>query len=102
ASLAALRAKLNLDQPPVVQYWNWLTGLFRGDLGRSYSAQAPVTSILGSRLYNSAVLVVCAAVVSIPLSIALGSYAALRREKAVDTISSSVLMVFASLPEFVV
>jgi peptide/nickel transport system permease protein len=102
ASLAALRSKLNLDQPAVVQYWNWLTGLLHGDLGRSYSAQAPVSSILGNRIYNTAVLVVCAAVVSIPLSIALGSYAALRREKAVDTISSSVLMVFASLPEFVV
>src|SRR6476619_4786952 len=44
-SLAALRSKLDLDQPAVVQYWNWLTGLFRGDLGQSYSAQAPVSSI---------------------------------------------------------
>jgi peptide/nickel transport system permease protein len=101
-SLAALRSKLDLDQPAVVQYWNWLTGLFRGDLGRSYSAQKPVGSLLGNRLYNTAVLVVCSAVISIPLSIALGSYTALRREKVVDTISSSLLMVLAALPEFVV
>src|SRR5919206_4653584 len=47
-SLAALRAKLNLDEPAVVQYWNWLTGLFTGDLGTSYSAQAPVSTILGN------------------------------------------------------
>jgi peptide/nickel transport system permease protein len=101
-SLKVLRDQLNLDQPVVVQYWNWLTGLFRGDLGTSYSARAPVSQVLGARLVNSSVLVVCAAVVSIPFSIALGSYAALRREKLVDTVSSSVLLVFASLPEFVV
>jgi peptide/nickel transport system permease protein len=102
ASLAALRSKLHLDQPAVVQYWNWLTGLFHGDLGTSYSAQAPVSSVLGSRLYNTAVLVVCAAVISIPASIALGSYTALKREKVVDTVSSALLLILAALPEFVV
>jgi peptide/nickel transport system permease protein len=101
-SLKVLRDQLNLDQPVVAQYWSWLTGLFSGDLGQSYSARAPVSQVLGARLVNSSVLVVCAAVVSIPFSIALGSYAALRREKLVDTVSSSVLLVFASLPEFVV
>jgi peptide/nickel transport system permease protein len=101
-SLKVLRDQLNLDQPVVGQYWSWLTGLFHGDLGTSYSARAPVSQVLGARLVNSTVLVVCAAVVSIPFSIALGSYAALRREKLVDTVSSSVLLVLASLPEFVV
>jgi peptide/nickel transport system permease protein len=102
ASLAALREQLDLDQPVVVQYWNWLTGLLHGDLGMSYSARQPVSQVLGARLVNSSVLVVCAAVVSIPLSIAIGSFAALRREKLVDTVSSSVLLVLAALPEFVV
>src|SRR3954447_23984652 len=42
-SLAALRSKLNLDEPAAVQYWNWLTGLLTGDLGQSYAAQRPVS-----------------------------------------------------------
>jgi len=61
-----------------------------------------VSTLLHDRLINSAVLVFCAAVISIPLSIALGSYAALRREKPFDTISTNIMLLLAALPEFVV
>ena len=47
-------------------------------------------------------LVVLAAVISIPLSIAIGSYAALHRERTFDTVVSNVMLALASLPEFVV
>jgi peptide/nickel transport system permease protein len=102
ASLAALRRQLHLDQPALEQYWTWVTGLLRGNLGRSLAAQEPVTTLLGPRLVNSAVLVALAAVVSIPLSIAIGSWAAFKREKAFDIVSSNLLLVLAALPEFVV
>src|SRR5215510_11043428 len=102
ASLAALRLKLHLDQPVFSQYWTWLTGLLRGNLGTSLAAQEPVTKLLGPRLVNSSVLVAVSAIVSIPLSIAIGSWAALKREKIFDTLSSNLLLVLAALPEFVV
>jgi peptide/nickel transport system permease protein len=102
ASLAALRRQLHLDQPAIEQYWTWVTGLLRGNLGRSLAAQEPVSTLLGPRLVNSAVLVAIAAVVSIPLSIAIGSWAAFKREKAFDVVSSNLLLVLAALPEFVV
>lgn len=102
ASLAALRAELDLDQSVLGQYLSWAGGLLNGDLGNSLAAQQPVTELLGSRLVNSSVLVLCAAVISIPLSIAIGSWAALRREKAFDTVSSSAMLALAALPEFVV
>ncbi len=102
ARLAALRTTLNLDQSVVGQYLSWVGGLLHGDLGNSLAAQEPVSKLLGSRLVNSSVLVLCAAVISIPLSIAIGSWAALRREKAFDTVSSNLMLVLASLPEFVV
>jgi peptide/nickel transport system permease protein len=102
ASLAALRRQLHLDQPAIEQYWTWVTGLLRGNLGNSLAAQEPVTTLLGPRLVNSAVLVAIAAVVSIPLSIAIGSWAAFKREKAFDLVSSNLLLVLAALPEFVV
>ncbi|MDQ3307385.1 MAG: ABC transporter permease [Actinomycetota bacterium] len=101
-SLAALRKQLNLDQSVLQQYLSWLGGLVRGDLGTSLAAQQPVSQLLGARLVNSAVLVACAAVVSIPLSIAIGSWAALRRERLFDTVSSTILLILAALPEFVV
>jgi peptide/nickel transport system permease protein len=101
-SLAALRLRLHLDRPLVEQYWTWLIGLLHGNLGTSLAAQEPVTTLLGPKLVNSGVLVAIAAVVSIPLSIAIGSWAALKREKIFDTLSSNLLLVLAALPEFVV
>ncbi len=102
ASLDALRTQLHLDQSLLGQYLTWAGGLLHGDLGSSLAAQEPVSKLLGARLLNSSVLVLIAAVVSIPLSIALGSWAALRREKAFDTVTSNLMLVLAALPEFVV
>jgi peptide/nickel transport system permease protein len=101
-SLAALRLKLHLDQPVFTQYWTWLTGLLHGNFGTSLAAQEPVTTLLGPKLVNSSVLVAVSAIVSIPLSIAIGSWAALKREKIFDTLSSNLLLLLAALPEFVV
>jgi len=102
ASLAALRRQLHLDQPVIEQYWTWVTGLLHGNLGTSLAAQEPVSTLLAPKLVNSAVLVALAAVLSIPLSIAIGAYAALKREKAFDQASSNLLLGLAALPEFVV
>ena len=102
ASLAALRRQLHLNRPVIDQYWTWVTGLLHGNLGTSLAAQEPVTTLLRPRLVNSAVLVALAAVLSIPLSIAIGAYAALKREKVFDQTSSNLLLAMAALPEFVV
>jgi peptide/nickel transport system permease protein len=102
ASLAALRRQLHLDQPVISQYWTWVTGLLHGNLGRSLAAQESVTTLLSPRLVNSAVLVAIAAVLSIPLSIAIGAWAAFKRERAFDAVSSNLLLALAALPEFVV
>jgi peptide/nickel transport system permease protein len=101
-ALAALNKELNLDSSLVAQYFNWLGGLLHGSFGNSLAAQEPVSKLLGARLVNSAVIVVCAAVISIPLSIAIGSWAALRREKIFDNVTSNLMLVLAALPEFVV
>ncbi len=101
-SLAALRRQLHLDQPVLSQYWTWIVGVLHGNLGQSLAAQEPVTTLLGPKLVNSGVLVLISAVVSIPLSIVIGSWAALKREKLFDTVSSNLLLVLAALPEFVV
>jgi peptide/nickel transport system permease protein len=102
ASLAALRRQLHLDRPVIEQYWAWVTGLLHGNLGTSLAAQEPVTTLLAPKLVNSAVLVALAAVASIPLSIAIGAWAALKREKLFDQTTSNLLLALAALPEFVV
>jgi peptide/nickel transport system permease protein len=101
-SLKALRDQLGLDQPVLSQYWDWVTGLVHGDFGTSLAAQIPVSDLLGERLVNSAFLVFTAGLISIPLSVAIGAYAALRRDGTFDVASSIITLLFAALPEFVV
>jgi peptide/nickel transport system permease protein len=102
-SLKALREQLNLNHSVVSQYTHWLGGIVTGDLGNSLAARGePVTKVLGKRLENSAVLVLLAAVISIPLSILLGVISARRRDGPLDHTMSLVLLALAALPEFVV
>ena len=102
ASLKALREQLNLDQPMLQQYWNWITGLLHGDMGTSLAAREPVSTYLHDRLINSAFLVIVSGVISIPLSVAIGAYAALRRDRTFDVSTSIGTLALAALPEFVI
>jgi peptide/nickel transport system permease protein len=102
-AMAALRDRLGLNRPPLEQYLGWLGGLFRFDLGTSLAGiNAPVTELIGFRVQNSFFLLACAAAISIPLSIFIGSFAALRRDKFFDTASSLLMLALAALPEFAV
>jgi peptide/nickel transport system permease protein len=102
ASLAALREQLHLNRPVIVQYLTWAGGLLHGDAGNSMAAQEPVTRLISDRIVNSAFLVLCAGLISIPLSVLIGAYAALWRDKAFDVVTSLATLVLAALPEFVV
>jgi peptide/nickel transport system permease protein len=101
-SLAALRKQLHLGEPVVKQYAHWLGGVLTGDFGRSLAAQEPVTKLIGKRIENSAFLMLFAAIFSIPISIAIGSVAARRRDRPFDVATSIIALVLAALPEFVV
>src|SRR6266849_7254606 len=48
--VASLRAYFGLDQPLLVQYWNWLSSLFRGDAGYSIRTGRPVLVEIAERL----------------------------------------------------
>jgi len=100
--LAALRDQLNLDEPVVTQYLKWLGGILTGDLGTSAATQEPVSELLSDRVGNSLFLVVISAAVAIPLSIVIGVWTAMKRDRPVDHIVSTGSLILASLPEFVI
>jgi peptide/nickel transport system permease protein len=100
--IAALRHRLGLDRPLVSQYLHWLGNVLRGSLGDSLSSPESVSSVITSRGLNTLALVVCSAGLAIPLSLVLGTYAAVRRDCAFDHGSQVVLLVLASIPEFVI
>ena len=100
--VAALRDQLNLDDSVISQYLQWVGGVVTGSFGTSAATQQPVSELLSARVGNSAFLVLIAAVVAIPLSIAIGVYLAMKRDKAADEVGSTISLVLAALPEFVI
>lgn len=100
--LEALRAQMQLNDPPWVRYGAWLAGLVTGDLGMSVASGQSVASLLGDRLGASIFLMAAAAIISIPAGILLGIWSALRRGRATDTAVTGVSLVLAALPEFVI
>jgi len=100
--VAALRDQLNLDDSIVSQYLQWIGGVLSGSFGTSAATQEPVSELLSARVGNSAFLVLVAALVAIPLSIGLGVLMAMRRDRPVDHIGSTLSLVLAALPEFVI
>ena len=100
--LLAKQQELGLDQPLWEQYWDWLSGLLTAIPGVSFTNGVPVMDVIGDRIWNSLFLLAIAAALSIPISIAIGAYAAARRDKAFDSASSTTSLVLASLPDYVV
>lgn len=100
--LEALREQMGLNEPTHIQYLAWLTGMFTGDFGFSASADMPVAELLGERIAASVALMVAAALVSIPLGIALGTYQAIRRGRLGDHLTSNGSLILAALPDFVI
>ena len=98
----ALREQLGLNQPLAKQYLGWLGGVVTGDLGNSLVQDQPVTQLLGRRVVNTFILVFVAALLSIPISLLLGSLTALRRDGKFDITVSIGSLSLAALPEFVI
>jgi len=100
--LAALREQLHVGEPLLTQYLSWLGGLLTLDLGTSLANGIPVGELLTPRIANSLVLMLCAAAVSTPLAMLIGTWSAVRRDRLFDHATSLVTLVLAALPEFVV
>ena len=100
--VAALREQLHLNESTISQYTHWLGGILTFDLGNSAATQQPVTQLLSDRVGNSAFLVFVAAVIAIPLSIVIGVWLAMKRDRPADHVTSTVTLVLAALPEFVI
>jgi peptide/nickel transport system permease protein len=101
-AVEALRTKLGLNEPLVVQYYTWLLNFVQGDWGLSLSTNnSPVAPLVWERLKNSAILAVVAFFIYVPGGIFLGLWAAIKRNKMSDHIISVSSLSLIGLPEFV-
>src|ERR671925_2284133 len=82
--LAAMRHRLGLDQPLIVQFGTWLWGVLQFDFGTSLWTGRPVIEELLVRLPLSLELALLATIVSVLLAIPFGMLAAVRQDSWVD------------------
>ncbi|MCF5231843.1 MULTISPECIES: ABC transporter permease [unclassified Pseudomonas] len=101
-TIAAFRAQLGLDLPPLTRFAHWLLRLLQGDLGASLANQRPIAELIGARLGNTLNLAALAALVSVPTALVLGMLAALYRNSWFDRLLNTTALSAVSFPEFFV
>ncbi len=107
-SLAALRAKLGLDQPAHVRYFLWLGDLLSGDLGISKAGSGAgtvgtaISTMIIPRLWNTLRLASMVAVIAMPLSMTLGLLTAMYPGTRLDRLVTFSTLSLISVPEFLV
>ena len=100
--LANLEAKYHLNEPLIEQYFGYLAGIARGDLGPSYKyLDRGVTEIIGDTLPTSAVLGGLAIVFALSISFPIGLFAAYYRDSLIDRFCLFVATLGISLPNFI-
>jgi peptide/nickel transport system permease protein len=98
--MQSMRHQYGLDKPIMVQYVNWLGGLFHGDMGTSIYYHQDVASILRQRFPITLYLGLTSFVISNVLGILLGLFAGIRRATWVDTTSTTLANVGITIPQF--
>ena len=99
--VAAFNVRLGTDLPLLSQYWNSMKQIVTLDFGESFQTGGPVLDLLIPALGRSAKLALLAFVITIPISIAAGIFAARRKDKLADRVVVNVGLASSSVPEFV-
>jgi peptide/nickel transport system permease protein len=98
--IEATRERLDLDRPIAEQYLDWATGALRGDFGTSLRSGAPVVDAITSRLPATLSLAVGGLIVTVLLSVGLGTLAGMRRGSRLDRVVTAVSSLGIAMPPF--
>lgn len=98
--VAEIRADLGLDQPIIVRYLKYLSGLVRGDLGKSYLNGRSVFDAYMEKLPATLKLALASIFVSIVISIPLGISSAVHHGSIRDNVGMVAALLGLSMPNF--
>jgi peptide/nickel transport system permease protein len=98
--IAEMERRMGLDRPVVVQYWRYVSGVVRGDLGESATTGRPVMQDLLQRVPATLELTLASLVVALGIGIPLGVVAAVRRDGWIDHVSRLLGVGGVAMPTF--
>ncbi|NLS10786.1 ABC transporter permease [Nesterenkonia sp. MY13] len=99
---ARLRAEYGLDEPMMIQFWNYLTDLFQGDLGTSIQYNVPVMDLFVDRVGPTVLLGGVAMVLAVFIGYGLGAASAWRHGTRFDRVNVYSALVFFAAPTFLI
>jgi len=100
-AVAAMRRQLNLDQPILTQYVDWLSRAVQFDFGSSLANGVPVAEYITSSLPRTLELALAAIIIAVAIGVPLGIAAALRRGTWLDAALTSVATLGISVPVYI-
>lgn len=100
STVQVLRERYNLDDPLLVQYWEYISGLFSFDFGETFRGR-PVADIMAQRFPITIRLALVAFVIEATIGFVAGVIAGLRRQSFLDTLVLVTTVAVVSIPTFV-
>jgi peptide/nickel transport system permease protein len=101
-AIAIRRHDLRLDRPILKQYWEFVTGLFQGDLGDSFVSREPVMLELRDRLAPSIELAILQVTIAVMVAVPIGIISAIRQDTWLDYILRLFAIFWLAVPSFFV
>jgi len=98
--LEIVRRQLGLDLPLPVQYWNFISGLFTGDMGASFMMKVPVSRLIAEVLPRTMTLVFAAIILASIIGISVGVVAAKWHDSFIDRMTMAGAILGISIPNF--
>jgi len=96
----AIRRMVGLDKPILTQYWEWLSGLIRGDMGKSLWTQKNVTTDVIARLPVTFELGILAFIIAQIIAFPIGILSAIRQDSIGDYFARSFAILAVAIPSF--
>ncbi len=102
AQIAGRKAEAGFDRPLPTQYWEYLSGLFRGNFGTTLTDKRPITDIVVVNGAATLELAFWALLLALTLGVPLGLFAATHRDKFSDVALRLLAVLFYAAPVFFV
>ena len=99
-SVAQLHEELGLDDPLIVRYGNYMLGLLKGDMGKSYKNQLDVMDQVLERFPNTVLLALTGMLVALIIGIPVGILSAKKQYTFIDNFSMVAALIGVSMPNF--
>ena len=99
-TLEAVRQELGLDQPLLVQYARYMSGLLRGDLGQSYLSNRSVFEEYVTKLPATLELTLWSMLIAVGISLPIGILSAVKQYSLLDNAGMVVALLGVSMPNF--